>query len=35
MMCGDGANDCEAMNKADVSLSLNEGEASLAASFTS
>ena len=34
-MCGDGANDCEAMNKANVSLSLNEGEASLAATFTS
>lgn len=31
----DGANDCDALKKADVSLSLNEEEASLASDFTS
>ena len=34
-MVGDGANDCEAMKIADVSMSLNDQEASLAADFTS
>ena len=34
-MCGDGANDCEAMIQSDVSLSLDTSEASLASSFTS
>lgn len=34
-MCGDGANDCEAMIQSDVSLSLTTEEASLASSFTS
>ena len=34
-MCGDGANDCIALKISDVSLSLSETEASVAAPFTS
>ncbi|XP_037089764.1 LOW QUALITY PROTEIN: polyamine-transporting ATPase 13A2-like [Pollicipes pollicipes] len=34
-MCGDGANDCEALKMAHVGISLSEAEASVAAPFTS
>lgn len=32
--CGDGANDCAALSKADLGLSLSDTEASIAAAFT-
>lgn len=34
-MCGDGANDCEALKSAHAGISLSEAEASVAAPFTS
>lgn len=34
-MCGDGANDCNALKVADAGLSLSDAEASVAAPFTS
>ena len=34
-MCGDGANDCEALKAAHAGISLSEAEASVAAPFTS
>ena len=34
-MCGDGANDCQALKAADAGLSLSEAEASIASPFTS
>jgi cation-transporting ATPase 13A3/4/5 len=33
-MCGDGANDCAALNQANLGLSLSDTEASIAAAFT-
>ena len=35
LMCGDGANDCSALRTAHVSVSLSEGEASIAGHFNS
>jgi len=34
-LCGDGANDCQALKCADMGISLGETEASVAASFSS
>lgn len=34
-MCGDGANDCDALHQANIGLSLSDTEASIAAAFTS
>jgi cation-transporting ATPase 13A3/4/5 len=33
-MCGDGANDCDALHQANLGLSLSDTEASIAAAFT-